>query len=270
MRQPERLIMNDLCYDTTFAWNSAKIKSLTELKNMVGSDTTALTIAVVVLVIVFVMIVIFACMGIRHNLNTTCNNGGSTSWWGSIFSTDTNVSTNSECDIDKNPPVRKRVRFGTVDEQGRSDDEDCPVSLISTDSTTKLGNFFGNFEEDAYKQDDADERPTAKMCAEDFFPKQKTSSENKAGESESTTMTYDKLVAAFHQGNGILMGQCNTRDKLRNRHSFNMGLMNREDTVQPRLDEIKKSKLDGTYNCVQFNESPLICDDKMCPDKYCV
>ena len=148
------------------------------------------------------------------------------------------------------------------------------AQLISKPETS-----FETFDDSTYRQEGClvnDTQPdkqghgASHMHPQSFFPKVVTTDECKAGEAGvESTMTYDKLVDAYRESNGILMGQCNTRDKLRNRHSFGMGLLNRDDTTQRRLDQIRKEKLEGTFKCVQFNESPLICGDGECAERYC-
>ena len=251
-----------------------------------SNSSTAIVVAVIIAIVIFLLVVVFACMGIQNHMSQAdCDpeQRDRVSWWKMIFvdgkgkDKDTSKGNLKQVGVHRQGGSRKHVHFsdkdapadGYADIESGNDDE-CPVAqLISKPDTS-----FETFNDSTYQQKDCMNGGNAdggggggatQMNAQHFFPKVVSTGECKAGETgEAATMTYDKLVSAYKESNGIMMGQSNTRDKLRNRHSFGMGLANRDDTIQLRLNQIRKEKLDGTFKCVQFNESPLICGDDRC------
>lgn len=264
-------------------YDQKKNRSLKVKGTMSGSNSssTAIVVAVLIVIVIFVLIIVFSCMGIRNHISRTeCGTGRRerSSWWNNILFAN---SDNKGNDVTvKHAGVRKsgggkHVHFSDASASGEEDiesgnDDACPVAQL----ISKPDANFETFDDSTYQQKDcldgggsATEGAggVSQMNAQHFFPKVVSTGECKAGEAgEAATMTYDKLVSAYKESNGLMMGQSNTRDKLRNRHSFGMGLANRDDTIQLRLDQIRKEKLDGTFKCVQFNESPLICGDDRC------
>jgi hypothetical protein len=236
-----------------------KVNKMTEPTN-----NTALVVAIVVIVIIFILIVVFACMGIQNHMSQTqciSNNGsvaGDGTWWRGVLTRKR-----------KGNKAEKRVRFVDAAVPANdpvSDDSECPVTqLLSKNSG------FEKCDASSYKCDN--QRGDAPgIDPKRLFPlASKSDGSQKAGDtSQPDCITYDKLRAAYKESNGILMGQCNTRDKLRNRNSLEMGLRGRGDTVQMRLDQVREQKLNGTYECVQFNESPYLCgDQRECDNRYC-
>lgn len=238
-----------------------------------SSSNAALVVAIVIIVIIFILIVVFACLGIQNHMSQTqcVAEGGDASdrsWWRGA-----SLRKSAESAVGKKGAER-RVRFHDVTKAGARTDpvgevEECPATQLISQPAA------GGFEscgESTYQQEECMVKGTLGGVADPkrFFPKEVVKDSQKVGDaSEASTMTYDKLVKAYRESNGILMGQCNTRDKLQNRHSFGMGLTNRDDTIRRRVDQIQREKMEGTFQCVQFNESPLICDNDHCENRYC-
>lgn len=234
-----------------------------------SSGNTALVVAIVIIIVVFTLIVVFACLGIQNHMSQTqCtverDDASGQSWWKRA------LTGRFGGDVATKRRPDKRVRFHDVAKSGGgadpvTEDDECPVTQLISQPAA---GGFESCDQSTYQQKECMVKDT--LGAKRFFPSEVVQDSQKAGDaSETSTMTYDKLVKAYRESNGILMGQCNTRDKLQNRHSFGMGLANRDDTIRRRVDQIQRQKMEGTFQCVQFNESPLICDNDHCENRYC-